>query len=110
MRHIIGSSEPDAIIGSDKEQNRGCKKKDKDHMEFLCELYEAQAACGRPFVHELTSDVNSRMKCVAKIMACWERERHWRICACSGWLRAMKEDQDSSKRVYGRSPTRDKLE
>ena len=43
MRHIIGSSELDV----------------KDHMEFLCELYEAQAARGRYFVHELTSEVNS---------------------------------------------------
>ena len=68
MRHIIGSSEPDVIIGADKDQNRECRKKDKD-MEFLCELYEAQAACGRHFVHELTSEVNSRMQCVAKIMA-----------------------------------------
>ena len=47
MRHIIGSSEPDVIIGSDKDRNRGCKKKDKDRVEFLCELYEAQAAHGR---------------------------------------------------------------
>ena len=39
-RHIIGSSEPDVIIGSDKDRNRGCRKKDKDHIEFLCELYE----------------------------------------------------------------------
>ena len=69
MRHIIGSSEPDVIIGSDKDQNRGCKKKDKDHMEFLCEVYEAPTAYGRYFVHELTSAVNSRMKCVTKIMA-----------------------------------------
>ena len=69
MRHIIGSSEPDVIIGSDKDLNRGRKKKDKDHMEFLCELYEAQAAHGRYFVHELASEVNSRVKCVAKIMA-----------------------------------------
>ena len=69
MRHIIGRSEPDVIIGSDKDQNNGCKKKDKDHMEFQCELNEAQAACGRCFVHELTSEVNSRMRCVAKIMA-----------------------------------------
>ena len=68
-RHIIGGTEPDVIIGSDKDQNRGCKKKDKDHMEFLCELYEAQAARGRYFVHELTSEVNSRMRCVAKVMA-----------------------------------------
>ena len=41
MRHIIGSSESDVIIRSDK-----------DHIEFLCELYEAQAAQGRYFVHE----------------------------------------------------------
>ena len=47
MRHIIGSGEPDVIIGSDKDRNRGCKKKEKDHIEFLCELYEAQAAQGR---------------------------------------------------------------
>ena len=38
-------------------------------MEFLWELYEAQAARGRHFVHELTSEVNSRMQCMAKIMA-----------------------------------------
>ena len=69
MRHIIGGSEPDDIIGSDKDQNRGCKKRDKDHLEFLCELYEAQVARGRYFVHELTSEVNSRMGCIMKIMA-----------------------------------------
>ena len=39
MRHIIGSSEPDVIIGSDKERNRECRKKDKDHMELLCEFF-----------------------------------------------------------------------
>ena len=38
MRHIIGSSEPEVIIGSDRDRNRGCKKKDKDHIDFLCEL------------------------------------------------------------------------
>ena len=69
MRHIIGGSEPDVIFGSDMDQNRGCKKRDKDHLEFLCELYEAQVARGRYFVHELTSEVNSRMGCVMKIMA-----------------------------------------
>ena len=69
MRHIIGSSEPDDIIGSDKDRNRRCKKKDKDHIEFLCELYEAQAAQGRYFLHELTSEASSRMKCMGKIMA-----------------------------------------
>ena len=36
MRHIIGSCEPDVIIGSDKDRNRGCRKKDKDHTEFFC--------------------------------------------------------------------------
>ena len=46
MRHIIGSSEPDVIILSDKDWNRRCRKKDKDHMEFLCELYEQQVARG----------------------------------------------------------------
>ena len=56
MRHIVGSSEPDVIIGSDKDQNKGCNKKDKDHMKFLCELHEAQAACGRYFVHEVTPE------------------------------------------------------
>ena len=69
MRHIIGSSEPEVIIRSDRDRNRGCRKKDKDQIEFLCELYEAQVARGRYFVHELTSEVNSRLKCVAKIMA-----------------------------------------
>ena len=69
MRHTVGSSEPDVIIGSDKDRNRGNKKKDKDHIEFLCELYEAQAAQGRYFVHELTSEASSRMKCAGKIMA-----------------------------------------
>ena len=49
MRHIIGGSEPDVIIGSDKDQNRGCRKRDKDHLEFLCELYD-----------------NSRMACVVQ--------------------------------------------
>ena len=34
-RHIIGSSEPDVIIGSDRDRNRECRKKDKDHKEFL---------------------------------------------------------------------------
>ena len=31
MSHFIGSSKPDVIIGSDKDQNRGCEKKEKDH-------------------------------------------------------------------------------
>ena len=104
MRHIVGSSEPDVIIGSDNEQKRGCKKKDKDHMEFLCELYEAQAARGRSFVHELTSEVNSRMRCVAKIMAMPGTR------VSSGWLRAMKEDQGLSTQANEPSLTRDKLE
>ena len=69
MRHIIGSSEPDVIVGSGKDQNRECRKKDKDHIECLCELYEGQVARILYFVHELTSEVNSRMPCVAKVMA-----------------------------------------
>ena len=31
MRHIIGSREPDVIIGSDQDQNGGCRRNDKDH-------------------------------------------------------------------------------
>ena len=69
MRHIIRSSEPDVIIGSDRDQMRACRKKDKNHIEFLCELYEVQVARGRYFVHELTSEVSSRMRCMAKVMA-----------------------------------------
>ena len=45
------------------DQNRRCRKKDKDHIEFLCELYEEQVARGRCFVHE------PRMRCMAKVMA-----------------------------------------
>ena len=32
MRHIIGGSESDVIIGSHKDRNRGCEKRDKDHL------------------------------------------------------------------------------
>ena len=81
MRHIIGSSELDVIIGSDKERNRRCKKKDRDHLEFLCELHETQAVQGRCFVHELTSEASSRMKCVGKIMGHARDES-----SCSGLL------------------------
>ena len=66
MRRVVGSSAPDATVGSDKDQNRRCRKKDEDHVKYLCDLYEAQAARGR---HELASIVNLRMKCVMKIMA-----------------------------------------
>ena len=38
-------------------------------MEFLCELCDAQAACGRYFVFELASEVNSKMTFVTKILA-----------------------------------------
>ena len=64
MRHIIGSSEPDAIIGSDKDQDRRCKKKDKDHMESLCELYEGLTCEGHTSAlhHEEESSSNCRQK------------------------------------------------
>ena len=107
--HIIGSSEPDVIIVSDKDRDRGCKKKDKDHIEFLCELYEAQAAQGRYFVHELTSEASSRMKCLVKIMA-MPGTRAAVADLCMGWLCVMTEDQDSSTRACERLPTRDELE
>ena len=69
MRHIIASSEPNVIIESEKDENRWCRKKDKDHMEFLCLWHEAQVVRGRYFVHDLTSEVNSRMMCVTTITA-----------------------------------------
>ena len=50
---------PDVILGSDKDQNRGCRRKGTDHMEFLCQLHDAQAACGRYFVHERTRLVHA---------------------------------------------------
>ena len=64
MRRIVGNIEPDVIIGSDKDQNRGCMTSNS-----LRNLYEAQASCGRCFVHEQTSEVYSRLRCVTKIMA-----------------------------------------
>ena len=97
MRHIIGSIEPDVIIGSDRDQNRmSAERRTRNHIKFLCELYEAQVARGRYFVHELTSEVNSRMKCVAKVMAMARnkngsggsvhvrvgRVRQWRTSVC----------------------------
>ena len=103
MRHIMGCSEPDVIILSDKDQNRECRKKDKFHMEFLCELYEAQVARIRCFVHELTSEVNSRMQW--RDGHAWN-ESNWRIGACLDWSHAMNEDQDLSKQVYGRASMR----
>ena len=43
MRHITGGSGPDHITGSDKDQNRGCKRRDTDHIKLLCQLYEVQS-------------------------------------------------------------------
>ena len=60
MRHIIGSSEPDVIIGSDRDRNRECRKKDRDHIEFLCDLYEAQVARGR--ILRARADISSELE------------------------------------------------
>ena len=46
----------------------GLTKTGMDRVEFLCELHQAPVARGRHFVHELTSEANTRMKCVMKIM------------------------------------------
>ena len=78
VKHISGSSKPSVIIGSDKDRNKGCRREAKDHMEFLCELDEAQAKCGRYSVHEQPSEVNSRMRtlvadlCMFGLVACDE--------------------------------------
>ena len=69
VRHIIGSSKPHVIVGSQKDQTGDARRRTNITWKFMCELYEAQVASGRYFVHELTSEVNSRMRCVTRIMA-----------------------------------------
>ena len=64
MRHISGSSEPDVIIGSDKDRNRVQKEGQRSHGIPVRAVWR-----GRYFVQELTSEANSRMQCVAKILA-----------------------------------------
>ena len=65
MRRVVGRSAPDVIIGSAKDQNGACKKKNKDHVEFQSEWYEVQMARGRYIVSELTSEANTRMNWIA---------------------------------------------
>ena len=64
-------------------------------MEFLCEVSEAQTA----------REVNSRMKCVTKIMA-MPGTRTLVADLCMSGLAACDEETQ----VYGRSSTRDNLE
>ena len=59
MRHIIGSSEPDVIIGSDKDRNRECRKKDKDHKKKSARA-ERGAGCARPMLRA-RADVRSEL-------------------------------------------------
>ena len=75
-------------------------------MELLCELYEAQVARGLFFVHELTSEVNSKMTCVTKIMA-MPGSRTVGADLCMFGLAAC--DEGAPGFVNARSPTRDKL-
>ena len=56
-------------MGLTRTETGDARRRTKVHIVFLCELYEAQASQGRYFVHELTSEASSRMKCVVKIMA-----------------------------------------
>ena len=100
VRHIIGCSESDVVT-------LGLFKIRTGSAEGSCVKRKRR---GRNFVHELTSEVNSRISAWRRSWPCQERERKWRICPCLGSPRAMKEDQDLSTQVYGRSPTRDKLE
>ena len=75
IRPIIYGSESDIIIGEHKDQNRGYKSKDKDHMKSLYELYGAYGTRTRDSVHELTCAVNSRMKYVRRIMTMTRKKR-----------------------------------
>ena len=78
-------------------------------MDFMCELYEAQTACGRHFVHELTSGVNSRMKCVTRTMAMPGTRTIVAYLCMFGLAACDEEEQDVSTRTCGRSPMHDKL-
>ena len=74
------------IIGSDKDQSRGCRRKDEDHVEFLCELYGAQVACGRYLVHEQTvqskfeNDLRDAVICHARNKNAGGRLVHVWVC------------------------------
>ena len=109
MRRIIGSSELGVIIGSGRDRSRECRKTDKDHTGFLREPYEAQAARGRHVVHELTSEVDSRVKCVAKITA-MPGTRTAVADLCMFGLAACDERGPGFVNASVRSLTRDKLE
>ena len=100
---------PMLSLGLTRDQHRGCKKNDKDHMEFLCELYDAQVARGRCFVHELTPEVNSRMQCVAKILA-MPGTRSTVADLCTFGLAARNRREPGFVNASARTPTRDKLE
>ena len=70
MRHIVGSSESNVIIGSDKASEQEMQREGQRSHGIACaSCMKAQTARGRYFVHEPTSEVNSRMQCVAMIMA-----------------------------------------
>ena len=83
-------------MGLTKEQTRGCKMKDKDYLEFLCTMRKWRAVATS--WHELTSEVNSRLQCVAKIMAMPGTRT---TCAGLDWSHATKEGQVCSTQVYG---------
>ena len=108
--HIIESSEPGVIIGSDNDQDReGAERRTRVK-------WDSCASCMQRKLRAVaTSCMIWRQKetraCSAwrRSLQCQERERQWRICALTDWPHAMKEDQDLSTQVYGRSPTRDKL-
>ena len=110
MRHIVGCSERDVIIVSDQGQNRGYRRKTKVHMQFLCELYEAQAARGGCFVHEQTSESKFENEvCDADHHHARNKDIGGRTCASLGWPHVLKEGQDLSTRACGRSRMHDKL-
>ena len=69
MRHITGGSGPDHITGSDKDQNRGCKRRDTDHITLLCQLYEVQSGV-QSLLRAMSrqSEVHLRKRCVTRIM------------------------------------------
>ena len=104
-KHIVGSSKPDVIIGSGKDLNRGCRRKDKDHMEFLCEVYAAQSPLrARADIRsKFGKDVSDADQGHARNKNTCGRLVHFWLAACDGGGPAL------STRACGRSPMNDKL-
>ena len=69
MRRIIGSSEPDVIIGSDMDQKRDARRRTRIAWNSCASCMKRGWRAVATFVHEETTEEKSRMKCITRIMA-----------------------------------------